>query len=216
VNFANYATQTENDATPNPGRFCFVTGQGGPGLEPDDHDVDNGRTSLVSPIFDVSQLLDPILTYWRWYQNNGGANPGLDSFTVGLSPDSGVSWVTLEKIGYSQNQWIKRMFPLAGQVPLTAVMRLRVSVSDFGGPSTVEAAFDDFAVSGPLLGDLTGDFRIDLADAVTLVNAVVFGQPLTPPEAGDLNGDCATDLVDIVTLVQHLVFGLPLSRPCGG
>ena len=60
----------------------------------------------------------------------------------------------------------------------------------------------------PLCGDLDSSATVDLVDAVSLVNFVVFGSPEpTPKGAGDLNCDGVSDIVDIISLIKMIVFG---------
>jgi len=61
--------QPEDDHTPDPGALCFVTGNGSPGGAAGASDVDGGRTTLLSPIYDLSGHDDVGLVYHRWYVN---------------------------------------------------------------------------------------------------------------------------------------------------
>src|SRR5690606_13043489 len=46
--------QAETDRTPGNGRLAFITGQGSVGGGNGENDVDNGRTTLTSPVMDLS------------------------------------------------------------------------------------------------------------------------------------------------------------------
>ena len=54
-------------------------------------------------------------------------------------------------------------------------------------------------------GDVNGDGRIDVADAVFIVNYLFQGgPPSNPPAAMDINGDCFTGLSDLIWLLNYL------------
>jgi hypothetical protein len=138
--------QPEDDHTPDPGIRCFVTGNGPPGGGLSFADVDNGKTTLFSPIFDLSGGENPSLVYYRWYSNDAGSNPGEDTMRVDVSADSGASWTNLESLGVTRNFWERMEFALADYLPLTSGMQLRFVASDYLGPSVVEAAVDDIEI----------------------------------------------------------------------
>jgi hypothetical protein len=142
--------QPENDHTPSPGTMCFVTGQGTPGGTVGDNDVDGGRTTLLSPVLDLSAAGDPHVGYWRWYSNTAGSSPNADVFTVDVSGNGGLSWVNVETVGpagpATSGGWSFHEFRVADLVPPTASVRLRFVASDLGAGSIVEAAIDDLVV----------------------------------------------------------------------
>jgi hypothetical protein len=152
--------QAEDDHTAAPGVECFVTGQGAPGGPAGDTDVDGGQTTLSTPAFDISTVIEPRVTYWRWYTNNLGNNPGEDTWLVQVSANGGATWVDLERTTASANSWQQRSFLLADFIAPSAAVRFRFIASDAGaGGSLVEAAVDDFEVTGltqPVTG--AGDF----------------------------------------------------------
>ncbi|RMG43521.1 MAG: exo-alpha-sialidase [Acidobacteria bacterium] len=141
--------QPEDDHTPN-GVYCWVTGQGSPGGSIGENDVDDGRTTLFSPVFDLSGMSDPTIGYWRWYSNDKGSSPGEDVFTVDVSNDGGATWVNVETVGPTGPDtvggWIYHSFRVADFVTPTANVRLRFIAADEGAGSIVEAAVDDVTV----------------------------------------------------------------------
>ncbi|MEW6743850.1 MAG: M14 family metallopeptidase [Planctomycetota bacterium] len=137
----------EDDATPSPGRYCFVTGNGGGG--PGDDDVDSGHTTLLSPTIDLSGVSSAYLTYARWFANLG--NPRDDEFQVSISNDNGSSWTPLETVPTNSNSWTRVTFRVADYLPLSATMKLRFVAEDDPNNSLVEAAIDDLGLS--MFGD---------------------------------------------------------------
>ncbi|MCP4547991.1 MAG: M20/M25/M40 family metallo-hydrolase [bacterium] len=144
--------QAEDDHSADPGTLCFVTGNADPGDTAGTNDVDGGRTTLLSPIFDLSDATWAGLSYWRWYAD---ATTLDDDFFVDISNDGGDNWQNLETVLESAYPWVKAEFnDLAGIIDLTAQMRLRFVAVDEGGGSLVEALIDDLEVVA-ITGDLT-------------------------------------------------------------
>jgi murein tripeptide amidase MpaA len=141
--------QPEDDHTTAPGVNCFFTGQGTPGGAAGAADVDNGRTTLLSPRLDASQGAATI-SYWRWYSNALGSAPNADVFAVDVTNNDGATWVRAETIGPSGPDtapgWIYHEFRLADFVTPSANVRVRFVADDSGAGSLVEAAIDDVRV----------------------------------------------------------------------
>jgi len=142
--------QPEDDHTPDPGVMCFVTGQGSPGGAAGEEDVDGGITTLTSPMIDLAGIVTPRVTYYRWYTNNLGNNPNEDEWVVQVSSDGGSSWVDLERTTSSDNSWQQRSFLLTDYITPSAQVMVRFIASDTGSNSLVEAAVDDFEISGAI------------------------------------------------------------------
>jgi hypothetical protein len=138
------AYQPEDDHTADPGTMCFVTGNGAPGGGNGDQDVDGGRTTLTSPVFDLSAADWAEISYWRWYVD---ATSFDDDFFVDISDDGGTSWTSLEVVPETESPWVQARFqlPLAG-VDMTDQMRLRFIAEDIGDGSLVEALIDDVLI----------------------------------------------------------------------
>ncbi len=149
VNPIGTAAQPEDDHTPGPGVFAWVTGQGTVGGSVGENDVDNGKTTLLSPIWSAADLSDPFVSYWRWYSNNQGTAD--DTFLIDISNDGGVNWTSLEVIGPTGPDavggWIHHRAQIADFVLPTNQMKLRFIAQDTGSGSIVEAAVDDMQVS---------------------------------------------------------------------
>ena len=67
------------------GEKCYVTGNGGGGAGTDD--VDEGTVVLVSPNFNVSEMVDPTVQYMYWYANSSGDGPINDTMYVQVCDD---------------------------------------------------------------------------------------------------------------------------------
>ncbi|MFU8829054.1 MAG: S8 family serine peptidase [Phycisphaerales bacterium] len=193
------------------GEFCYVTGQhpgGGAGA----NDVDNGKTTLFTPEFDLSGYNAGELTisYWRWYSNSAGASPNNDIFEVDISNDGGLTWQIVEVVGPAGPQvnggWFFHSFDPADLVTLTDQVKMRFVASDYDPQALVEAAVDGFRIEARTCvgdspncpGDVTGDGNVDLGDLnLVLAN---FGQQTSQ---GDTNGDGIVDLADLNTVLAN-------------
>jgi hypothetical protein len=173
--------QPGEDHTPDPGTKCWVTGaQAGANIGA--NDVDGGKTTLKSPVFDLSGYSTIIVSYWLWYSNDQGDNPNTDTFRVDISADGGTTWVNAETVGpagpEASGGWWYHTFDAADFVPLTSTIRLRFVAEDADPPSIVEAALDDFALDtvacGPsfAIGDLNCDGTVDFGDINPFVLAL--------------------------------------------
>lgn len=144
------AAQPEDDHS-NPGANAWVTGQGSAGGSLGENDVDGGFTSLLSPVYDLSGMSDPLISYWRWYSNGTGGAPGADIFEVDISNDAGLSWSSVEVVGPTGagtgGGWISYSFNVASVVTPTDMVQMRFRASDLATGSIVEAGIDDLQIS---------------------------------------------------------------------
>jgi hypothetical protein len=146
--------QPEDDHTPF-GTHCFVTGQGEEGDTAMESDVDGGKTTLLSPVIDLSGTVQPRLIYWRWWTNNYGPFSGEDCWQVDISSDGGDTWVHLENTTDGINEWRRMEFSLEDYVALTANVVIRFVASDYTHDSLIEAAVDDIVIESlPDLGSV--------------------------------------------------------------
>jgi Zn-dependent metalloprotease len=134
------------------GSMCAITGNApnasdGIGT----NDVDGGVTTLESPTYNLSTYTNPIFTYYRWYSNNSGANPGNDYWEAQISNDGGATWTMVERTNVSDKSWRRNAFRVTDYVPLSSQVLMRFMASDsliagayLNGGSLVEGALDDF------------------------------------------------------------------------
>jgi murein tripeptide amidase MpaA len=185
------------------GTRCWITdGRAGSGVGT--YDVDGGVTTLTSPRFSAEASLGATVSYWRWYSNNQGANPGTNSMPVLISNDDGVTWTTLETVNDNANAWVFRSFRVGDFVTPTANMRLRFVARDLTG-AIVEAGVDD--VRCDVLGcpgdpaDFNGDGFVDFFDYDAFVEC--FEINVCPPgKTADFNGDGFVDFFDYDAFVE--------------
>ncbi|MBC8277645.1 MAG: hypothetical protein H8E46_05390 [FCB group bacterium] len=139
--------QPEDDFTADPGHICFVTGNAEIGASGGTNDVDGGRTTLLSPVYDFSGLSQPLVSYWYWYTNSEGLNPNQDYWVVEVSNNAGGSWTTVvNTLESTPATWANHQFWLQEYVTPTSQVQIRFIASDEGSGSLVEACVDDISI----------------------------------------------------------------------
>jgi len=151
------AAQPEDDHTTD-GTDCWVTGQHVAGETIGYNDVDGGKTTLFSPVYDLTGATSVTFAYWRWYTNDGGSSPGEDWWDVSLSNDGGQTWAELEHTQASNNAWLSQSFDLADYFTDPAQVQLKFVAADLINGSIVEAGVDDFNIVGVF--DVVGADRL--------------------------------------------------------
>ncbi|MBP7168094.1 MAG: choice-of-anchor B family protein [Bacteroidia bacterium] len=152
---ANPGTDAANDCY----NYAMVTDNGGGG--PWDNDVDNGRTILTSPTFDITGYANPVVNYSRWFYNGGTTNGAPDD-SMKIFITNGITTVPLELLGPSNSasSWQVRSYALSTLITPTANMQLIVTVRDSAPVANiVEGGFDKFEVTG-----LTGQNEISISE----------------------------------------------------
>ncbi|HSS65518.1 MAG TPA: hypothetical protein VLS27_13875, partial [Gammaproteobacteria bacterium] len=169
-----------------------------------DSDVDNGSTTLISPVLDATEG-DAHIVYSTWFSNVFGNAPFSDVMTVEVSPDGGGSWVLLETIGPTGAQvsgdWFDKSFRIADFITPTDQFMIRFTAEDAGDGSVVEAGVDDVRINRTALGllclcseDLDGNGSVGSSDLLAVLAG--WGTP-----SGDINGDGTTGSTDLLALL---------------
>ncbi len=141
--------QTGRDHSTGSGK-CAVTGNAASTAStPGNADVDGGRTSLLTPVFDLSPYNKPIISYWRWFSNSQSSNnPGKDLWKVWASYDNGTTWNMVEKTYKPDVRWRRSVYipdlSKGNQVMLMFVATDSAATATAG--TWVEAAVDDIEI----------------------------------------------------------------------
>ena len=161
--------QPEDDHTPGLFYNAYITDCAA-GISQGSYDVDGGKTTLQSPVFDLTGCTSARAVYYRWYSNDTGGGPGEDFWVVQVTDDDWASHAVLENTNQSERSWQKVQINLGDYIDLTDRVQFRFIASDENAGSVVEAGVDDFSIIGcPGAGDT-------LAPAVTV----------TVPNGGEL------------------------------
>ena len=182
---------------------CWVTdGRGG---AVGDYDVDGGKTTLKSPVYDLASLGDPWLGVWIWYSNDKGADPNNDTFRVDFSSNGGSTWVNAKTLGpadeFSGGGWFYHEMRIADKVNPGANFRVRFVAEDAASGSIVEAAVDEFQVFDydctSCVADFNGDGAVNTQDVLAFLNAWASGDT-----SADINGDGTVNTQDVLAYLN--------------
>jgi len=141
--FENATSNPGNDVTGDCGELAFVTGNDGGGAG--DDDVDDGSVTLTSPVFDATGMLEPHVTYQRWFFNDGGSGGPNDGMVISL--DNGSTTVVVESITVTtpnMGSWQPANINIEDHLTPTSTMRLIVTARDDAPGHLVEGALDLF------------------------------------------------------------------------
>lgn len=176
-------------------------------------DVDNGTTTLTSPVFDASDP-ESVISYARWFDNAFGADPGNETFVVEISNDAGATWTNLETVGPSgpgtTGGWFYVSHRVADVISPSSTMQVRFIASDLGVQAVIEAAVDAFEVSQFVCEDptcppdLTGDGELDFFDVLEFLNLFANSDP-----QADFNNDGVFDFFDVLDFLDQFSAGCP-------
>jgi hypothetical protein len=189
---------------------CYLTGN-----ETGNSDVDGGPTRLISPVFDLSQASDPMLSYARWWHNDDHDG---DPFDVEISNDDGVSWVLIEHVVDPEDDpagdWVDRSVRISDFVTPTSQVKVRFSAMDSPNNSVSEGGVDAFSivdfyctqVACDVTGDLNGDAVVNGDDIDLFVTCFLGGDPLASGCAcADMDGSQTYESDDILLFVSRLL-----------
>lgn len=135
------------------GDQCFVTGNEAGGFF--DNPIIGGTSTLISPMFDLTDYIDPYLSYYSWFTSISNFGQGADAVVIKLS--NGMQTVTLEEISYENDPspifppvWAFKNFKVNDFITPTAQMQLLIeaeipsfNVDDY---TFLEAGIDVFQV----------------------------------------------------------------------
>ena len=205
--------QPGTDHTPDLGSYCFITGNGYDESNGGFDDVDGGKTTLYSPVFNLESFDEIIVTYWYWYTNNIGDNGNNDLWQVRVSNNNGITWEDIDLSSTSSSSWNKKRIILSDYIQLTDNMQFQFIAEDLyydgdagTGGSLVEAALDDFLIEyidsdTGILGDVNNDEAVDVLDIVIVVNMIVGSEPPNYATA-DFNLDGQVNVQDVILLIN--------------
>jgi hypothetical protein len=194
--------QPENDVSTD-GAQCWVTdGRSDGGLGT--YDVDGGKTTLKSAVFNLADSTDPVVGYWRWYSNDTGGDPNNDTFRVDVT--NGGAWVNAETVGPAGEEasggWFYHEFRVSDFVTPNGTVQVRFIAEDASTGSLVEAAIDEFMITDGVcddtcVADFNGDGNVNTVDVLAFLNAWSAGD-----SSADINGDGNVNTQDVLAFLN--------------
>jgi hypothetical protein len=157
-------------------------------------DVDDGKTTLKTSLFDLSGVDNAIVSYWRWYADLGAFFSNNDIFQVDISNNNGVDWVNVELLDHTVNYWQEFTIGVDDLITPSDQMMMRFIARDEPDDSLCEALIDDLEIktySLPLSLELVGipkkgttvNFELDSPDDGGLGYLMVASMGTYPPIA---------------------------------
>jgi hypothetical protein len=119
-------------------------------------DVDGGETTLQSPVFDLTGLYEPVISYWRRYSNDLGYAPRTDSWRTYISEDGSI-YIPLESTDVPDHEWRRVAFRVHDYFPSARKIYIRFAAEDGGPDGIVEAAIDDVELYSTGVATFTGE-----------------------------------------------------------
>jgi hypothetical protein len=213
------AAQPGEDHTPGTGLRCWITDHRA-GTQVSDFDVDDGKTTLTSPAFNLMGRVSPRIGFWLWYSNLVGiVNPGTNVFSVELSGDDGNSWHGARQMGLSNQEtaggWKYYEVAVEPFVPVSSGVRVRFIAADYTG-SIVEAAVDDVQVYALFCDPVQCYPNCDGSLTPPVLNVNDFVCFLQKFAAGDPYANCdgstmepVLNIIDFTCFLQKFSAGCP-------
>lgn len=134
--------------------LCFVTGNIGTTVF--DDAVTDGFTQIESPVFDPTNMLNPRISYKRWFFNYADPQSGLNANdTLTVSINNGTQTVVLESYhpGNTFGFWTLKTFKISTYLPITNTMKLIFHTANQPGSQDIlEVGVDKFQLINGLAG----------------------------------------------------------------
>jgi len=137
--------QPDDDHTPGTGTMCYVTENGSGGSnQASIHDVDNGKTTIISPVIDLSKMPAGAakISFAYWLTVYSQLN---DSVRCGVSTNGGQSWQDFWTQSSSATQW-REVKDLVIPGTYTNNMQVRFWTADSPNNSVTDALIDDVVI----------------------------------------------------------------------
>ncbi|MFZ9027780.1 MAG: choice-of-anchor B family protein [Crocinitomicaceae bacterium] len=134
------------DVTDDCGIRCYVT-QINTSQSPNNGDIDDGTTTLVSPVMDLTTYTEPYVYYERWFYNNFG--PGNVDDTLYIVVSNGIDNVTIDKVGQdipNFANWVPMLLNISDYITITPFMQFSFVTGDILDPNITEAGLDHFMI----------------------------------------------------------------------
>jgi len=137
--------QPNDDHTPGAGTMCYVTENGTGGSTASIHDVDNGKTSMISPTFDLSGMPSGAakISFAYWLTMYTQVN---DFLQLEISSNGGQGWQTVWSVTTSQAAW-REIKDLTLPGTYSNNMKVKFWTADSPNNSVTDALIDDVVVN---------------------------------------------------------------------
>lgn len=213
-------SQAEFDHTPLSGVAAFVTGQNTRGSSSSTGTVTGGKTTVVSPVFDLSAAPRAEASFWVWFNNTrGGQVNATDAFAVDATSNASAAaptWTRALTIGPTDaglanlGGWRRYSLDVGAFTTLTNQVRLRFVARKANTSAIVEAGLDDFALTSltcattACASDFNGDGVRQPQDIFDFLNAFFSQSP-----SADFDASGTLQPADIFAFLNAYFLGCP-------
>ena len=145
--FQNLKSNPDTDSPDDIGDKAFVTGP--PVDDVAAQDVDDGFTMLISPVFDISEIDNPVMEYSLWFFNGAGAGSIPNDYMEVMISD-GSDTTLVERLVDQESQsgrWrdLSRI-DISEYYKDATTLQVFVKIEDISPGHLVEGGFDNFAI----------------------------------------------------------------------
>jgi len=177
---------------------CYITGRG------IFEDLDGGTTQITSNFYDTTTIDDPVVSFWAWVNTEDS-----ERMIVEFSPNVGITWFPVDEID-DTNGWEIKRYRIADYTDPTAIFKVRITITDEGADSLVEAGVDGFTISTQTCegsdcpADFTGEGDLNFLDVSAFLAA--FGNQ---EAAADFEQDGNFNFLDVSAFLAAFGTGCP-------
>lgn len=193
--------QTGKDHSTGTGKCAVTANAASAASQPGNADVDGGRTSLLTPSFDLTGYNKPVISYWRWFTNSQSSNnPGKDVWRVSASYDNGATWNVVEKTFKPDVRWRRSVYvaDLTKGNSIKLMFTATDSAATSSGGTWVEAAIDDIEILELGGGSTVGVQNINSLEAMIFPNPTTNDFIIRTSENGKLSYTIVNTLGEVV------------------
>lgn len=116
--------------------------------------LSKGKTTALSPVYDLSVIETPVIKYHYWYKFMAFSAPPEDAVPPRLNfeatTDGGENWIMISQHLHPESKWKLNMIYLADSIASHTEVQFRITaVNTFDDGLMVEALFDEFKILSP-------------------------------------------------------------------
>ncbi len=189
--FTDLKSNPDTDSPDDIGNKAFITGVNA--LDVAERDVDGGKTTLISPLFDISDIEDPEIEYSLWFFNGGGAGSVPNDYlevAITNSHDTVIVETITDPNSLSGRWRDKSHINVDEFIGNSNSIQIMVTAEDASPGHLVEAGFDDFAI----VSATTTPTEEEISDAGIVIRPNAFSDVLKISSAKKMNSVTLFDI----------------------
>jgi subtilisin family serine protease len=172
-------------------------------------DVDDGTTTLTSPIYYMADGGEFSFDYWYSDIPTGEVNG--DAWAVEASTDGGSNWTRLRTSTSTASTWRSDTIVVGDEIGASSTMRFRFIADDVGAQNVIEAGLDNIRItqfvcedSEGCIADFTDDGSLNFLDVSAFLGAYGALDPIA-----DMDNNGVFNFLDISEYLLQYGAGCP-------